>query len=480
MFKLNPGTVAAAVVLGGSLSSLPAQHLNTTLLKNWKRTSTVYNDVWGMTVADGSEFAFVGESRSTWVINATNPRVPTTMAVLSAPSCTWRDFTSVGNFVYSVSQCHAGIRVFEMVKSASGWSVRDHGYKQTSRVRSAHNIRSDPATGNLYVVGGNNRGLAIFDTRSPASPVFLAVWSTLYVHDACIRRGRAYVANGGAYRTTILNITNPASISTIGTAFTAAGYNHACWVSEDDQILCIADEIQRNGVTPHMTVWDISNPSSPVKRGDYDLGGNSIAHNVFVVGRTAYMSYYFHGFHMIDLGDPTRPTVHAIYDTSTYTSGYNGAWGVYPFQDSGTIYVSDRQNGFFAVQVDCGHLNRFGQGTAGTKGVPRVRLDGEVPKVNAPKLRFELEKLEPSRNFWLVVSASSGAGTVLGANVHVNVASGATLGPFTADSSGNATINTPVPNAPGLGGAQIYFQVFGDGGNGQLISSRGMKVGICR
>ena len=33
----------------------------------------------------------------------------------------------------------------------------------------------------------------------------------------------------------------------------------------------------------------------------------SDGHNVFVLGRTAYMSYYIHGFQMADLADPTKP-----------------------------------------------------------------------------------------------------------------------------------------------------------------------------
>ena len=365
--RLLPIQLALSAAL---VCSLSAQHQNTTLLQHWKRTSssTNHNDVWGMTTPDGKEYAICGERLGVSILDATNPRSVKRVGWFTAPGgssvYTWRDYTSLGRFFYAVSEHYRGIRVFEM--QANG-TPRDHGYVQTSTITSAHNIRCDPATGYLYVVGGNNRGLAIFDaSQNPANPRFLAIWNTSYVHDACIRRGKAYVCNGRAYQTRILDITNPTSISQIGTCRTQAGYNHAAWVADDDKLLCVTDEIARNGVTPHMTVWDISNPSRPVKKGDYDPGGGAIAHNVFVIGRTAFLSYYIHGFHKDDLANPSTPTKVAGYSTSTRTTpGYYGAWGCFPFQDSGVVYVSDMQNGFYAIQVNCGHMNRFGAGTAG-------------------------------------------------------------------------------------------------------------------
>jgi hypothetical protein len=125
-------------------------------------------------------------------------------------------------------------------------------------------------------------------------------------------------------------------------------------------------------------------------------------------------------------------------------------------------------------------MNRYGTGTAGTKGVPRARFDGASPKVNASKMRLECENLEPNKNFWIVISTGPGTGTILGAKIHTNLVTGKILGPITADSNGRSTINAPVPNNATLGGAKIYMQLFGDRGNGALISSRGMWAGICK
>ncbi len=480
-FRLAAAASLAAVVLAPSLFS---QHVNTSLLQNWKRGSArSYSDVWGWTAPDGKEFAIIGDSAGISILDATDPTKVKSLGfyAVSASGYAWRDYTNLGKYFYAVSEHHRGMRVFEMLPNGT---PKDHGFVQTATVVSAHNIRCDPDTGYLYVTGGNNRGLAIFDaSTTPTNPKFLSVWNSNYVHDACIRRGKAYVCTGSAYVTRILNIRNPSSIPQIGQCATTSGYNHSAWISEDDKILCICHESARGSVQPHMQVWDVSNPSSPLFRGIFEAASRAIVHNVFVIGRTAYMSYYIHGFQMADLSDPTNPTKIASFSTSSYTTvGYYGAWGCYPFQDSGVIYINDMQNGFFALRVNCGHINRFGTGTAGPTGVPRARFDGATPKVGASKLRFEVENLEPSKPFWVVVSAgaATSAVTALGAKVHVDLSTATILGPLVADANGKASVPSPVPNNSGLGNAKVYFQMFSQRGTETLSSSRGMWAGICK
>jgi choice-of-anchor B domain-containing protein len=476
MSKLIPCTIAAAI-LGGIVATLPAQ--NVTVVKQWKRSgATFFNDCWGYSAPDGREYAIVGESRGIWVLETTGGVVKQ-LKWWSAPSSTWRSFTNVGPYVYVGTEngTQRGFRVIDFSKP--GVPV-DLGYVQTTTMTRAHDVASDPDAGFIYFTG-SNQGVAIYDVKTtPKNPKFVASWRGNSVHDACIRRGKAYFASGRSYACKILNVTNVKAIKAIGQANTPGGYSHNAWVSEDDKLLCCTDEIARNGVTPHMTVWDISNPASPKKVGDYDNGSSFIAHNVYVIGRTAYMSHYIDGMHVIDLADPTKPTRIARYDTSTVSRGYNGCWGCYPFADSGLIYASDMQNGFFALQVNCGHMNRYGAGTAGTKGLPRARFDGASPKVNASKMRLECENLEPNKSFWVVIGSGAATTTVLGAKIHVNLGTASIVGPITAGANGKASVNAPVPNNGGLGGVKVYLQLVGDRGNGTLISSRGMWAGICK
>jgi len=471
-------TTGSAPKTGGGAPA--SANLNMTLVKHWDRASGIgYNDIWGWTSPDGREFAYVGETRGIWFVETTDPSNIKQVGWWSSPKSTWRDFANVGRYVYSVSEHHSGIRIIDMQNPSQ---PKDLGYVETSAIRRTHNITSDPKTGYLYL-SGTNQGLMIYDaSQSPTAPKLVSTWypSRIYTHDCCVLRGRAYLSNGRSYAARIMNASNPANLVEIGRCNTPGGYDHNVWVSEDDKLLCVTDEISRGSSSPHMTVWDISKPASPIKRGDYDLG--TVVHNVFILGRTAYMSHYVDGVHIVDLADPTNPTMVGNYDTSTVGRGYAGCWGVHPFTDHGLIYASDMQNGLYIFQMDCGHMNRFGKGTPGTGGmVPRARFDGATPRVGAGKLRLEIDNLPANAKCALGISPAKGSTTLVGAQIHVDLKSTVVLN-FKADANGHASIPAPVPNNPGLGNVKAYMQVVAEdaGAAGGLSASRGMWVGICK
>ncbi|MEE2886958.1 MAG: choice-of-anchor B family protein [Planctomycetota bacterium] len=450
---------------------------NITLVRNWRRTSGGYNDIWGWTAPDGREFAYVGERSGIWFVETTTPSNIKQIGWWSAPRSTWRDFTNYGSYVYAVSEGHSGIRIFDMSNPSS---PRDLGTVATSQIRNTHNISVDPATGHLYL-SGTNQGLAIFNAKAnPTNPTFVGSWRTSYTHDCCIRRGKAYLSNGRSYVCRIMDTTNPASLREIGRANTPGGYDHNVWVSEDDQVMAVTDEISRGSSTPHLTLWDISNPARPVKRGDYDLRG--IVHNVFIVGRAAYMSHYYHGFHMVDIGNLSSPKMVAEYDTSSSTSGYNGAWGCYPFSDSGLVYVSDISNGLYVFRITAGHMNRYDAGTQGSNGtVPKMKFDGATPRVGASGLKVRISRMKPNAQGALLVAAGKGNFKLLGVQINVDLAT-LQMVRFKADASGRAVLSTPVSNNAGLGGARIYMQIVAEdtGNSNGFSSSRGMWAGIAK
>ena len=450
---------------------------NVSLVRNWRRTSGGYNDIWGWTSPDGREFAYVGERSGIWFVETTDPTNIRQVGWWSAPRSTWRDFTNYGKYVYAVSEGHSGIRIFDMSNPSSPRYV---GTVATSQIRNTHNISVDPATGHLYL-SGTNQGLAIYDASSnPTNPRFVGSWNSSYTHDCCIRRGKAYLSNGRSYVCRIMDTTNPSSLREIGRASTPGGYDHNVWVSDDDQVMAVTDEISRGGNSPHLTLWDISNPARPVQRGKYDLNG--IVHNVFIIGRTAYMSHYYHGFHMIDMANLSNPAMVAEYDTSSSTSGYNGAWGVYPFADSGLIYVSDISNGLYVLRVTAGHMNRYEIGTKGSAGlIPRMKFDGATPRVGVTALKLKIMKMRPNSAGALLVAAGKGKFNLFGVQINVDPATVQVVR-FRSDSNGRAVLPAAIPNNPGLAGGRVYMQILAeDAGNANGFSaSRGMWTGIAK
>jgi len=109
------------------------------------------------------------------------------------------------------------------------------------------------------------------------------------------------------------------------------------------------------GRTGDIYIWDITDVNAPVFV-DSITDPNSAVHNLYIVDDFAFVSYYAAGFRVFDVSDPTNPVLRNPldeYDTSAWADHeHQGAWGVYPYDPRGYIYVSDRQNGLFVFAVE--------------------------------------------------------------------------------------------------------------------------------
>jgi hypothetical protein len=89
-----------------------------------------------------------------------------------------------------------------------------------------------------------------------------------------------------------------------------------------------------------LQIIDISNPTSPTLKGNYDT---SYAKGVQVVGNYAYVAYDGSGLQIIDISNPTSPTLKGNYDTS------GNAYGV---QVVGNYaYVADGDSGLQIIDI---------------------------------------------------------------------------------------------------------------------------------
>ncbi|MBD2270993.1 cadherin domain-containing protein, partial [Anabaena sp. FACHB-1391] len=68
-----------------------------------------------------------------------------------------------------------------------------------------------------------------------------------------------------------------------------------------------------------LQIIDISNPSTPTLKGNYDTPGS--AWGVQVVGNYAYVADDYKGLQIIDISNPSTPTLKGNYNTSSYTRG---------------------------------------------------------------------------------------------------------------------------------------------------------------
>ena len=209
------------------LASLEAQPRVIPVKVITRAGSDGYTDCWGYTTPDKREFAFLGDKTGIVMVEATDENNITQKGWWTASRNDWRDFTNYKQYIYSVSEGHRGIRVIDM---SNPDRPVDRGYVGRSYITHCHNISADPETGKLYL-SGTNQGVAIFDAQSnPQNPRFVGTWNNEYVHDICVRRGKAYFSAGSSGYFRILDATKSPNLSVIGYGQTPGDYTHNAWV----------------------------------------------------------------------------------------------------------------------------------------------------------------------------------------------------------------------------------------------------------
>jgi hypothetical protein len=113
------------------------------------------------------------------------------------------------------------------------------------------------------------------------------------------------------------------------------------------------DELQL-GINTHIYTLDVGDLRTPSLVTSYTGANTSTDHNGYTVGNRYYVSHYKRGLVIFDLTNPRALTEVGSFDTylspSANSAGTDGAWGVYPFLPSGTLLVSDIENGMFLLR----------------------------------------------------------------------------------------------------------------------------------
>ncbi|MBO1067209.1 MULTISPECIES: DUF4347 domain-containing protein [Nostocales] len=141
----------------------------------------------------------------------------------------------------------------------------------------------------------------------------------------------AYVA-GDSLGLQIIDISNPTTPTLKGNYNTSGNASNVQVVGN---YAYVAD--QDSG----LQIIDISNPTNPTLKGNYDTSGH--ARGVQVVGNYAYVADGYSGLQIIDISNPTTPTLKGNYDTSNYAVDVQVV-GNY-------AYVADAQSGLQIIDI---------------------------------------------------------------------------------------------------------------------------------
>jgi hypothetical protein len=248
--------------------------------------------------------------------------------------------------------------------------------------------------------GTSNKTLKIINVTNPAAPVFvrdIIPTEPQWVHAVHIRGNRMFTSGWGNStsrgRTEIYNIANitttaPTLLGFVedSTSVTAGNAMHSSWSSEDGNYLYSCRETTAsNSANPaDLRVYDISNPAQPVmvkKISMNNLGINAVSpHNPVVMGNKLYISWYQAGTQIFDISDPTNPVKIGEYDTypqeyvpqdfagdltdepwdiicgssatqNLLPTSYAGNWAVFPFLGEDKVLLGDLSTGLYIVDV---------------------------------------------------------------------------------------------------------------------------------
>ena len=295
-------------------------------------------DVWGYEhPVSGKDYALVG-NEGVAIVDAGNPFNP--IVIAHVPKVSFFDIKTWKNYIYTVNGSSNGNGHVIDISDINNPIV-------VGTFPSAHNIfiKSD---GLMYASNGK-----IYDLNSdPTFPQLIIDDEQLKGHDAFFKGDKLYVFGANTRPTRIFDFSAPLSFQLITEIQDPQiQYHHSGWVTEDDKYLYICDEFAREQVAD-ITVWDISNINDPEKIKEF-VDPSAIAHNLFVKNKYAYVSYYTAGLRIFDLENPQEPILTAQFDTGPDEGeNFGGAFGVYPYTNSGIIFVSDRTTGLAIFSFD--------------------------------------------------------------------------------------------------------------------------------
>jgi len=169
--------------------------------------------------------------------------------------------------------------------------------------------------GNLAYVARGDRGLLVLDVTNPTSPTYHASYDTTgTAMKICVSGDRAYLADGpGGLR--VFNVSNPAAPTLLATFPTTGAIEEVRVVGNRAYLGCNSSAFPPYGI---VQIINVSNPALPVLLGEYPtleaywwIGG------IDLVGTTAYVANGLGGLRVLDVADPSSPTLVGFYEKSS-------------------------------------------------------------------------------------------------------------------------------------------------------------------
>jgi choice-of-anchor B domain-containing protein len=388
---------AAETCIQGTAGQFPCRNVDflaQIALNQFSSRPTSAANVWGFVdLNDDREYAVVGLSNGTAVVEVTDPANPREIVTIPGNSSSWRE-VKIHQFVEAVSNSYRAYAYITTEAPESGLQVidlgglpatatlvatlSDTGSQHTpyiSNIDYATNVALPGTDAFLYLAGSDVAGGAWrgYSLANPALPQLIATAppGTEYVHDATsllITDARTSQCGIGhdpceVYvdfnedSVDLWDVTDKAApVRLSSTTYSDASYTHSGWPTADQRHIFVHDETEEifGGIRTQIYTMNVDDLRNPFIVASYQGPDTTTDHNGYVKDGFLYVSHYRRGLVVFDASDPLELKEVASFDSFlapvSNSAGTDGAWGVYPFFPSGTVVVSDISNGLFVLR----------------------------------------------------------------------------------------------------------------------------------
>lgn len=316
-------------------------------------------NICGYVDTTGKEYALVGASLGMSIVDVTIPSAPVEVLRIPGPDNLWKEIKVRGKYAYVTTEGGGGLQIVNMSSLPNTAGVVYHNWAPTipgtggGTLGSIHALHIDGKY--VYLYGSNlfNGGAVVADLTDPWNPVYVGNYQNAvspYVHDGYVRNDTLYAGHIYDGFFSVVDFTNKSAPVELANQATPTNFTHNTWLSQDSKVLFTTDETNDS----YLTSYDISNLSSinELDRIQSNPGSNSVVHNTHIINVAgndyAVTSWYKDGFVITDVGRPINLVHVGNYDNYPGTGGgFEGDWGVYPYLPSGTIVVSNIDEGLW-------------------------------------------------------------------------------------------------------------------------------------
>lgn len=339
-----------AGVLLTTLAGIAQQ--NITFRSNLPYNGNALSNIGGYADSLGNEYALVGYEQGLSIVDVTDPANPSIVVDVPGITSIWREVKTWQHYAYVTTEgCCDGLQIVDLSYLPDSVSVKywDGGSPLNNQLQTIHALHIDQ--GYVYLYGSNlfNGSALVVDLSDPWNPVYQGHTPGTYIHDGYVRNDTlwgAHIYDGYFAVYDVANKTNPVLLAS---QITPTQFTHNTWLNDAGTVLFTTDE--NNG--SYLASFDITDLSNIVELDQVQVtpGSGSIVHNTHTLNDFEVVSWYKDGVAIVDVSQPDNMIITGHYDTYTQGSGsgFNGAWGVYPFLPSGNLVVSDIDNGLFVL-----------------------------------------------------------------------------------------------------------------------------------